>query len=172
MVETRAGCKRLSSRVSSMSWTWSSSASAPSATSCSWGRITACIGSMRKCSLNWTIRRASEAVYQSLGLAAFLGVWVGHGLGGPAGRTLLVGAILLAAFLSRSPYAWHNWWPACQDQFSSKSFEIELALAVGSAYHPCPKARRGTRPGASDAAFVGGRRTCLLPIAWISAARL
>jgi hypothetical protein len=33
----------------------------------------------------------------SLGLAAFLGVWVGHGVGGPAGRLLLAGAHLLAA---------------------------------------------------------------------------
>ncbi|NUQ61946.1 MAG: hypothetical protein HUU20_05635 [Pirellulales bacterium] len=31
------------------------------------------------------------------GLAAFLGVWVGHLLGGPAGRWFLVGAYLLAA---------------------------------------------------------------------------
>lgn len=33
----------------------------------------------------------------SLCLVAFLGIWVGHGLGGPAGRMLLVGAHLLAA---------------------------------------------------------------------------
>jgi hypothetical protein len=33
----------------------------------------------------------------SLGLAAFLGTWVGHGVGGPAGRVLSVGAYLLAA---------------------------------------------------------------------------
>lgn len=33
----------------------------------------------------------------SLGLAAFLGVWVGHALGGSIGRVCLVGAYLLAA---------------------------------------------------------------------------
>jgi hypothetical protein len=32
-----------------------------------------------------------------LGLAAFLGVWLGHGVGGPVGRLLVVGAYLLAA---------------------------------------------------------------------------
>lgn len=33
----------------------------------------------------------------SLGLAAFLGIWVGHGVGGSSGLTILVGAHLLAA---------------------------------------------------------------------------
>lgn len=33
----------------------------------------------------------------SLGLAAFLGIWVGRGLGGPTGRIALVGAYLTAA---------------------------------------------------------------------------
>jgi voltage-gated potassium channel len=33
----------------------------------------------------------------SLGLVAFLGIWVGHGLGGPAGHVFLVGAHLVAA---------------------------------------------------------------------------
>jgi voltage-gated potassium channel len=33
----------------------------------------------------------------SLGLVAFIGIWVGYGLGGPAGRMLLVGSHLLAA---------------------------------------------------------------------------
>jgi voltage-gated potassium channel len=33
----------------------------------------------------------------SLGLIAFLGIWVGYGIGGPAGRMLLVGSQLLAA---------------------------------------------------------------------------
>jgi voltage-gated potassium channel len=33
----------------------------------------------------------------SLGLAAFLGIWVGYGVGGPSGRVLLVGAYSLAA---------------------------------------------------------------------------
>jgi hypothetical protein len=31
----------------------------------------------------------------SVGVAAFLGVWLGHGLGGPAGQTIVVGAQLL-----------------------------------------------------------------------------
>ena len=33
----------------------------------------------------------------SLGLAAFLGIWVGHGVGGAVGRVCLVAAYLLAA---------------------------------------------------------------------------
>jgi len=33
----------------------------------------------------------------TLGLVAFLGVWAGHGVSGPAGRVLLVGSHLLAA---------------------------------------------------------------------------
>ncbi len=33
----------------------------------------------------------------SLGLAAFLGIWLGHGIGGPVGRVCLVAAYLLAA---------------------------------------------------------------------------
>lgn len=33
----------------------------------------------------------------SLGLTAFLGIWVGHGLGAPIGRGVLVGAHLMAA---------------------------------------------------------------------------
>lgn len=33
----------------------------------------------------------------SLGLSALVGIWVGHGVGGPAGRMLVVGAHLLAA---------------------------------------------------------------------------
>lgn len=33
----------------------------------------------------------------SLGLVAFLGVWIGHGVGGQAGRAFLVGAHLVAA---------------------------------------------------------------------------
>jgi voltage-gated potassium channel len=41
--------------------------------------------------------REHRRIALSLGLAAFLGVWVGHGVGGPAGRLLLVGAYLLAA---------------------------------------------------------------------------
>jgi hypothetical protein len=41
--------------------------------------------------------REQRKIALSLGLAAFLGVWVGHGVGGPAGRLLLVGAHLLAA---------------------------------------------------------------------------
>lgn len=32
-----------------------------------------------------------------IGLVAFLGIWIGHGIGGPVGRTFLVGAQLLAA---------------------------------------------------------------------------
>ena len=32
-----------------------------------------------------------------LGLVAFLGIWLAHGIGGSAGRVLLVGAHLLAA---------------------------------------------------------------------------
>ncbi len=35
----------------------------------------------------------------SLGLAAFLSIWVGHGLGGAAGRIAIVGACLIAACL-------------------------------------------------------------------------
>jgi voltage-gated potassium channel len=41
--------------------------------------------------------REHRRVAISLGLAAFLGVWVSHGLGGWPGRLLLVGAHLLAA---------------------------------------------------------------------------
>jgi hypothetical protein len=36
-------------------------------------------------------------VAMSLALAAFAGVWISHGLGGPTGRVLLVGAHLVAA---------------------------------------------------------------------------
>jgi hypothetical protein len=41
--------------------------------------------------------RAHRRIAFLLGLVAFLGVWVAHGLGGSAGRVLLVGAHLLAA---------------------------------------------------------------------------
>ena len=41
--------------------------------------------------------REHRRVAFSLGLAAFLGVWASHWLGGPAGRMLLVGAYLVAA---------------------------------------------------------------------------
>jgi voltage-gated potassium channel len=41
--------------------------------------------------------REHRRIALSLGLAAFLGVWLGHGVGGPLGRLLLVGAYLLAA---------------------------------------------------------------------------
>jgi voltage-gated potassium channel len=41
--------------------------------------------------------REHRRIAISLGLAAFLSVWVSHGLGGWAGRLLLVGAHLLAA---------------------------------------------------------------------------
>lgn len=41
--------------------------------------------------------REHRRIALSLGLAAFLGVWVGYGVGGPAGRLFLVGAHLLAA---------------------------------------------------------------------------
>ncbi len=41
--------------------------------------------------------REHRRIALSLGLAAFLGVWVGHGVGGPAGRLLVVAAHLLAA---------------------------------------------------------------------------
>ncbi len=41
--------------------------------------------------------REHRRIAMSLGLAAFLGVWVGHGVGGPAGRLLVVVAHLLAA---------------------------------------------------------------------------
>jgi voltage-gated potassium channel len=41
--------------------------------------------------------REHRRIAASLGLIAFLGIWVGHGVGGSAGRVLLVGAHLLAA---------------------------------------------------------------------------
>ena len=41
--------------------------------------------------------REHRRIAFSLGLAAFLAVWLGHGIGGPAGGVLLVGALLLAA---------------------------------------------------------------------------
>jgi voltage-gated potassium channel len=41
--------------------------------------------------------RQLRRMAMSLGLAAFVGIWVGHGVGGPVGRVLLVGAYLLAA---------------------------------------------------------------------------
>jgi hypothetical protein len=41
--------------------------------------------------------REHRRIATSLGLAAFLGIWVSHGFGGLAGRVLLVGAHLLAA---------------------------------------------------------------------------
>jgi len=41
--------------------------------------------------------REHRRIAFSIGLAAFLGIWVGHGVGGPVGRWLLVGAQLLAA---------------------------------------------------------------------------
>ncbi len=41
--------------------------------------------------------REHRRIAISLGLAAFLGIWVSHGLGGLASRVLLVGAHLLAA---------------------------------------------------------------------------
>jgi voltage-gated potassium channel len=41
--------------------------------------------------------REHRRIAISLGLAAFLGVWLGHGIGGTVGRVLLVGAYLLAA---------------------------------------------------------------------------
>jgi hypothetical protein len=41
--------------------------------------------------------REHRRIALSLGLAAFLGVWVAHGVSGPSGRLLLVGAYLLAA---------------------------------------------------------------------------
>lgn len=41
--------------------------------------------------------RHHRRIAMSLGLAAFLGIWASHGLGGPAGRLLLVGAYLIAA---------------------------------------------------------------------------
>ena len=44
----------------------------------------------------------------SLGLAAFLGVWVSHWFGGLTGRVLLVGAHLLAACLLRLRLVWDS----------------------------------------------------------------
>jgi hypothetical protein len=41
--------------------------------------------------------REHRRIALSLGLAAFLGVWAAHGVSGPTGRLLLVGAHLLAA---------------------------------------------------------------------------
>jgi len=41
--------------------------------------------------------REHRRIAVSLGLIAFLGVWVGHAVGGPAGRGFLVGAHLVAA---------------------------------------------------------------------------
>jgi len=41
--------------------------------------------------------REHRRIALSLGLAAFLGIWISHGVGGQAGRVLLVGANLLAA---------------------------------------------------------------------------
>ncbi len=41
--------------------------------------------------------RDHRRIALSLGVAAFLGIWLGHAFDGPAGRTILVGAHLLAA---------------------------------------------------------------------------
>jgi voltage-gated potassium channel len=41
--------------------------------------------------------REHRRVAIALGLAAFLGVWVGHAMGGPAGRAILVASHLVAA---------------------------------------------------------------------------
>jgi hypothetical protein len=41
--------------------------------------------------------REHRRIAFSLGMVAFLGIWAGHAVGGPAGRMLLVGAYLFAA---------------------------------------------------------------------------
>ncbi len=41
--------------------------------------------------------REHRRIALSLGVAAFLGVWLGHGIGGSVGQVLLVGSYLLAA---------------------------------------------------------------------------